>query len=148
MKAAQIRAAFELGRRQDLEPDIGQYSIKSPQALVNAIRKGILDKAKEHFKLVLLNTRNKIIAISTISVGTLNASLVHPREVFKEAVARTASSIILVHNHPSDDPDPSDDDLALTHRLADAGRLMGIEVLDHIILTRRGYTSFKERGLL
>jgi DNA repair protein RadC len=147
-KAAQIRAAFELGRRQDLEPDIGQYTIKSPKDLVNAIRKSIFEKAREHFKLVLLNTRNKIIGMSTISIGTLNASLVHPREVFKDAVVHSASSIILVHNHPSDDPEPSDDDITLTRRLADAGRLMGIEVLDHIIITRRTHTSFKERGLL
>ena len=101
---------------------------------MNAIRKGIQEKAKEHFKLVLLNTRNKIIGISTISIGTLNASLVHPREVFKDAIVHSASSIILVHNHPSDDPDPSDDDVTLTQRLAEAGRLMGIEVLDHIII--------------
>jgi len=149
-KAAQIHAAFELGRRQDLEPDdnMGQYRITSPHTLVKAIRKSILEKAKEHFKLVLLNTRNKIIGISTISIGTLNASLVHPREVFKDALVHSASSIILVHNHPSEDPEPSDDDMMLTRRLADAGRLMGIEVLDHIIVTRAGYTSFKERGLL
>ncbi len=147
-KAAQLRAAFELGRRQDIEDDIALYSIKSPEQLVKAVRKGIQDKAKEHFKLILLNTRNKIIGISTISVGTLNASLVHPREVFKDAIVHSASSIILVHNHPSDDPEPSDDDLSLTRRLADAGRLVGIEVLDHIIITRAGYTSFKARGLL
>src|SRR5208337_4510217 len=147
-KAAQLSAAFELGRRQDLEPDVGQYSIKDPESLVKAMRKGIQDKAKEHFMLVLLNTRNKVIAIRTISVGTLNASLVHPREVFKDALMHSASSIILVHNHPSDDPEPSDDDLTLTRRLKDAGRLMGIEVLDHIIITRKGYTSLKERGLL
>jgi DNA repair protein RadC len=146
-KAAQLSAAFELGRRQDLEPDVGQYSIKDPESLVKAMRKGIQDKAKEHFMLVLLNTRNKVIAIRTISVGTLNASLVHPREVFKDALMHSASSIILVHNHPSDDPEPSDDDLTLTRRLKDAGRLMGIEVLDHIIITRSGYTSFKEKGL-
>lgn len=147
-KATQIRAAFELGRRQDLEPEMGNYSIKTPENLVKAIRKSIEDKAKEHFKLILLNTRNKIIGVSTISVGTLNASLVHPREVFKEALVHSASSIILVHNHPSDDPEPSDDDLTLTRRLADAGRLMGIEVLDHIIITRSGHTSFKAKGLL
>ncbi len=147
-KAAQIRAAFELGRRQDIEPDLADVTIKSPESLVKAIRKGIMEKTKEHFKLVLLNTRNKIIGISTISIGTLNASLVHPREVFKDALAHSASSIILAHNHPSDDPEPSDDDVKLTTRLADAGRLMGIEVLDHIIVTRGGYTSFKERGLL
>jgi len=147
-KAAQIKAAFELGRRQDMEADPGQVSITSPEALAKAIRKSIVEKTKEHFKLVLLNTRNKVIAISTISIGTLNASLVHPREVFKDALAHSASSIILAHNHPSDDPEPSDDDVSLTRRLADAGRLMGIEVLDHIIITRKGYTSFKERGLL
>jgi DNA repair protein RadC len=147
-KAAQIRAAFELGRRQDLEPDVGQYSISDPERLVKALRKGIQEKAKEHFKLVLLNTRNKVIGISTISVGILNASLVHPREVFKDALRHNASSIILVHNHPSDDPEPSDDDLVVTRRLVDAGRLMGVEVLDHIIITRSGYTSLKEKDLL
>jgi DNA repair protein RadC len=147
-KAAQLRAAFELGRRQDLAPEVGRYSIKEPERLVKALRKSIQEKAKEHFKLVLLNTRNKIIGISTISVGTLNASLVHPREVFRDALTHNASSIILVHNHPSDDPEPSDDDLAITRRLADAGRLMGIEVLDHIIIARSGYTSLKGKGLL
>jgi DNA repair protein RadC len=147
-KAAQLRAAFELGRRQDIEDDLAAYSVRSPEILVKAIRKSIVDKAKEHFKLVLLNTRNKVTGISTISVGTLNASLVHPREVFKDALVHCASSIILVHNHPSDDPEPSDDDLSLTRRLADAGRVMGIEVLDHIIITRKGYTSFKARGLM
>jgi DNA repair protein RadC len=147
-KATQIRAAFELGKRQDLEPDLAQYSISDPSRLVKAIRKGIQEKAKEHFKLVLLNSRNRIIGISTISVGTLNSSLVHPREVFKDALRHSASSIILVHNHPSDDPEPSGDDITVTRRLADAGRLMGIDVLDHIIITRQCYTSLKERGLL
>jgi DNA repair protein RadC len=147
-KAAQIKAAFELGTRQDLEPERFSYAITDPEILVKAIRKSIQDKTKEHFKLVLLNTRNKVIDISTISVGTLNASLVHPREVFREAVTHSAASIILVHNHPSDDPEPSDDDLSLTRRIADAGRLMGIEVLDHIIITKNGYTSLKQRGLL
>jgi len=147
-KASQIKAAFELGRRRDLEREGTKESITNPAILAQIIRKGIREKAKEHFKLVLLNTRNKILDISTISVGTLNASLVHPREVYKDALAHSASSIILAHNHPSDDPDPSDDDIALTRRLAEAGRLMGIEVLDHIIVTKKGYTSFKERGLL
>ncbi len=147
-KAVQIKAAFELGRRQDLAPEVGQYSISDPSVLVKAIRKSIQDKAKEHFKAILLNTRNKIVAISTISVGTLNSSLVHPREVFKDALAHSASSIILAHNHPSDDPEPSDDDISVTRRLVEAGRLMGIDVLDHIIITRQGYTSLKEKGLL
>ncbi|MEW6455372.1 MAG: DNA repair protein RadC [Acidobacteriota bacterium] len=100
-KAAQIKACFELGKRQDLEPEIKDFDIKNPQSVVNAIHKSIQDKAKEHFKLILLNTRNRIIGISTISVGTLNANLVHPREVFKEAIIHSAASVVLVHNHPS-----------------------------------------------
>jgi DNA repair protein RadC len=148
-KATQIKAAFELGKRHDLEKQGAHPDpIKDPESLVKAVRASIQEKTKEHFKLVLLNTRNKIIDISTISIGTLNASLVHPREVFRDAIVHSASSIILVHNHPSDDPEPSDDDVTLTRRLVDAGRLMGIEVLDHIIVTRKGHTSFKERGLL
>ncbi|MGD0228751.1 MAG: DNA repair protein RadC [Syntrophorhabdales bacterium] len=147
-RAVQFRAAFELGRRQDLEPDVSEYSIKDPEGIVKAIRKGIVDKAKEHFKLVLLNTRNRIIGISTISVGTLNTSLVHPPEVFRDALMHSASAIILVHNHPSDDPEPSETDLAITRMLAEAGRLMGIEVLDHIIITRKRYASLKDKGLL
>jgi DNA repair protein RadC len=148
-KATQIKAAFELGKRQDLEKEeIYPDPIKDPDSLVKAVRKGLQDKAKEHFKIAVLNTRNRITRISNISVGTLNASLVHPREVFRDAIVHSASSIILVHNHPSDDPEPSDDDVTLTRRLVAAGRLMGIEVLDHIIVTRKGHTSLKERGLL
>jgi DNA repair protein RadC len=147
-KAAQLKASFVLGSRQEIDDDPSDLSIKDPESLVKVIRKGIQDKAKEHFKIVLLNTRNKITGIKTISIGTLNASLVHPREVFKEALAHSASSIILVHNHPSDDPEPSDDDLSMTRRLVDAGRLMGIEVLDHIIITKRSHTSFKQKGLM
>jgi DNA repair protein RadC len=148
-KAAQIKAAFELGRRQDLEKEeIYPDSIKDPATLAKAIRARIQDRAKEHFKIIVLNTRNKITRILNVSTGTLNASLVHPREVFRDALAYSASSIILAHNHPSDDPEPSDDDMALTRRLVDAGRLMGVEVLDHIIVTRKGYTSLKQKGLL
>jgi DNA repair protein RadC len=148
-KAAQIKAAFALARRQDLErEEIYPDPIKDPESLVRAVRASIQDKAREHFKIVVLNTRNKITRIVNVSTGTLNASLVHPREVFKDAVAHSASSLILVHNHPSDDPEPSDDDVTLTRRLVDAGRLMGIEVLDHIIVTKSGYTSFRQRGLV
>ncbi len=107
-KAAQIKACFELGRREDLEPEFKNYDIKDPEAVVKAIRTSIKDKAKEHFKLILLNPRNKIIGISTISIGTLNASLVHPREVFKDAIVHSAASVVLAHNHPSGDPEPSE----------------------------------------
>jgi len=106
-KAAQIKACFELGKREDLEPDLKNYDVKDPESVVKAIRASIKDKAKEHFKLILLNPLNKIIGISTISIGTLNASLVHPREVFKDAIKHSAASVVLAHNHPSGDPEPS-----------------------------------------
>jgi DNA repair protein RadC len=116
-KAAQLKACFELGKRQDLEPELKNYDIKNPQSVVKAIRAGIKDKAKEHFKLILLDTRNKIIGISTISIGTLNASLVHPREIFKEAIIHNSASVVLAHNHPSGDPEPSEEDLTITSKL-------------------------------
>jgi DNA repair protein RadC len=147
-KAAQLKACFELGRRQDQDIQRSPIELNSPEKVVKAIRASIEDKAKEHFKLVLLNVRNVILDISTISVGTVNASLVHPREVFKKAIAHGASSVVLAHNHPSGNPEPSEDDVKLTQRLAEAGRLLGIEVLDHIIVTTKQFVSFKERGLM
>jgi DNA repair protein RadC len=147
-KAAQIKACFELGRREDLEPELKNFDIKDPKAVVKAIRASIKDKAKEHFKLILLNPRNKIIGISTISIGTLNASLVHPREVFKDAIMHSAASVVLAHNHPSGDPEPSEDDLKITKKLVDSGKILGIEVLDHIVISKSNFLSFKERGLI
>ena len=147
-KAAQLKASFELAKRQELERDLDDYQITDPESVVRAVRTSITDKAKEHFKLILLNTRNRIIRIATISVGTLNASLVHPREVFKEALIHNAFSVILAHNHPSGDCEPSEEDLRITKRLKDAGKIMGVEVLDHLIVTNTGYFSFKGKGLL
>jgi len=147
-KAVQIKACFELGKRQDLEAEPKDFDIKDPQSIVKAIQASIKDKAKEHFKLILLNTRNKIIGISTISIGTLNSNLVHPREVFKEAIAHSAASVVLAHNHPSGDSEPSEDDLIITKRLTEAGKILGVEVLDHIIITKNGFFSFKEKGLI
>ena len=147
-KAAQIKACFELGKRQELEPELNDLDIKKPQDVVKAIRARIQDKAKEHFKLIVLNTRNKIIGISNISMGTLNTSLVHPREVFKNAIMHNASSVVLAHNHPSGDTEPSENDLTITRRLVEAGKILGIEVLDHIIIGRNSFCSFKEKGLL
>jgi DNA repair protein RadC len=100
-KAAQLKASFELAKRQELERDLGDYQITDPGSVVKVVRTSIADRAKEHFKLILLNTRNRIIRIATISVGTLNASLVHPREVFREALVHNAFSVVLAHNHPS-----------------------------------------------
>lgn len=99
---------------------------------------------REHFRAVLLNTKNRVIGIRTISIGSLNASTVHPREVFKAAVAESACSILLVHNHPSGNPEPSPEDVAVTERLVDAGRLLGINVLDHIIVGESGCASLRE----
>lgn len=147
-KAAQIKACFELGKRQDLEPEPKDFDIKNPQGVVKAIRASIKDKAKEHFKLILLNTRNKIIGIPTVSIGTINASLVHPREVFKDALIHSAASVVLAHNHPSGNPEPSEDDIKITNRLVEAGKILGIEVIDHIIIAKNGFFSFKEKGLL
>lgn len=147
-KAAQIKACFELGKRQDLEPELKDFDIKNPQSVAKAIHAGIKDKAKEHFKLILLNTRNKIIGISTISIGSINASIVHPREVFKDAMMHNAYSVVLAHNHPSGDSEPSEDDLTITKRLVEAGKILGIEVIDHIIITKNGFFSFKEKGLI
>ena len=128
-KAAQIKACFELGRREDLEPELKNFDIKDPEAVVRAIRASLKDKAKEHFKLILLNPRNKIIGISTVSIGTLNASLVHPREIFKDAIIHSAASVVLAHNHPSGDPDPSEDDIKITKKLVQSGKILGIEVV-------------------
>lgn len=147
-KAAQIKACFELGKRQELEPEMKNFDIQNPQDIVKAIQSSIKDKAKEHFKLILLNTRNKIIGISTVSIGTLNSNLVHPREVFKEAISHSAASVVFAHNHPSGDPEPSEDDLTITKRLTEAGKILGIEVMDHIIITKNDFFSFKEKGLM
>ena len=147
-KAAQIKACFELGRREELEPELKNFDIKDPESVVKAVRASIKDKAKEHFKLILLNPRNKIIGISTISIGTLNASLVHPREVFKDAIIHSAASVVLAHNHPSGDPEPSEDDLKITKKMVESGKILGIEVLDHIIIAKNGFKSLANEGLI
>lgn len=149
-KATQLKAVFELGKRQELERETlyESYDIKDPQSVVRAVRGTIKDKAKEHFKLILLNTRNKIIGLSTVSIGTLNASLVHPREVFKDAIRHSASSVVVAHNHPSGDPEPSEEDMKITRRLVESGKILGIEVLDHIIIGKDTFISLKMKGLL
>ncbi|HEX2966673.1 MAG TPA: DNA repair protein RadC [Syntrophorhabdaceae bacterium] len=149
-KAAQLMAVFELGKRQDIDETraFQKYEITNPASVVDAVRDSISDKRKEHFKLLILNTRNRIVAITDVSTGTLSSSLVHPREVFRDAIEHSGSSVVLAHNHPSGNPEPSEEDLRITRRLADAGRIIGIEVLDHIIIGKETYVSFKEKGLL
>jgi DNA repair protein RadC len=147
-KAAQIKACFELAKRENLEADEESFDIKNPEAVFKLMSSSIKDKAKEHFKLILLNSRNKKIGISTISIGTLTTSLVHPREVFKDAITHSAASVILAHNHPSGDPEPSEDDLKITRKLVESGKILGVEVIDHIIIGKTNFYSFREKGLI
>ena len=103
---------------------------------------------KEYFRIAILDTKNQIQCIENISVGTLNASIVHPRDVFKIAIKRNANSIILIHNHPSGDTTPSNEDISITNRLIECGNLVGIKVLDHIIIGDNKFLSFKEKNLI
>ena len=103
---------------------------------------------KEHFKIVMLDTKNQIIATEEVSIGNLNSSIVHPREVYKEAIKRSSASIILVHNHPSGDPTPSKEDINITRRLVECGELLGIRVLDHVIIGKKKHISLKEMEIL
>lgn len=144
-RAAQVAACFELGRR--LSPPDGDALIRGPEDIYAATR-DLRGARKEHFVTFYLNARNQVIARETVSIGSLNASIVHPREVYEPAVRHSAASLILVHNHPSGETDPSDDDLALTRRLAQVGELLGINLIDHVIVGRRGFTSFKQQGFL
>lgn len=142
-KASTLLSAFELTKRA-LEVNHSSLPvINEPQDAVAQLADIRLNK-KEHFVVLYLNARNQVIQKETISIGTLNASLVHPREVFEPAVRCCAAQIILSHNHPSGDPDPSDADLEITKRMKEVGKLMGIEVMDHVIVTKDNYYSFAE----
>ncbi len=142
-KAAQLKAAFELSRRLAEAPRQARPQVQSPEDVVSVVGGALKGKKKEHFLVMLLDTRNRLIRVSTVSTGCLDSSIVHPREVFKEAVSASAASVIFVHNHPSGDPEPSPDDIELTRRLVDAGRLLGILVLDHVIVGDGNFLSLK-----
>lgn len=144
-KACEIVACFELGKRL-LKGKKARIYLK-PKEVWEEL-KDIRDNKKEHFVVFYLDSRNQEIKREIISVGSLNASLVHPREVFEPAVRNLAAQIILAHNHPSGNPEPSEDDLAITKRLVEAGKIMGIEVVDHIIVVKNEYFSFKEENLM
>ena len=148
-KAAQIKAAFELSKRLEDSPDKGRKTtVKSPEDAIKSVKNQLKGKKKEHFLVLSLDTRNHLINTQTISIGSLDSSIVHPREVFKEAISSTAASVIFAHNHPSGDPTPSEDDIKLTKRLVEAGEILGIEVLDHIIICDKDYISMKSKNLL
>mgnify|MGYP000725362860 CR=1 FL=1 len=142
-KAAQIKAAVELGRRlASFTPT--RPVIKSPGDASRLLMEEMRYLDKEHFRVILLDTKNHVLGIHSVSVGDLNSSLVHPREIFKEAIRRSSAAVILVHNHPSGDPSPSKEDLEVTRRLVRVGKLLGIEVLDHIIIGDNQFTSLRE----
>ncbi|MGC9070692.1 MAG: RadC family protein [Elusimicrobiales bacterium] len=144
-KACEIVACFELGKR--LLKDKKAQIYLTPKEIWEEL-KDLRDHKKEHFVIFYLDSRNQEIKREIISIGSLNANLVHPREVFEPAVKNLAAQIILAHNHPSGDPEPSEDDLEITKRLAEAGKILGIEIVDHIIITKTGFISFKEKGLI
>lgn len=146
-KATQIKEALELGLRiSSYRPN--KYKVKNPWDIYKYYMEGLRYKQNEVFKVVLLNTKNEIITDIDVSVGTLNSSLVHPREVFKEAIRRSSNKMILIHNHPSGSVEPSNEDKNITDRLIKCGELIGIEVIDHIIIGDGLYFSFKENMII
>jgi DNA repair protein RadC len=147
--ASRLAAARELaGRLRIHEKRAPRLYLTGPEDVADMFMREMATLDREHFRAVLLNTKNMILGVRTISIGSLNASIVHAREVFKAAVAESAQAIVLVHNHPSGLPEPSSEDLVVTERLAEAGRILGIEILDHIVLGSQGFVSLKEMGHL
>ena len=147
-KAATLSAAFELARRIQSQRDDSGGVFKRSSDVADHYLPLMRDLRKEVFKVLLLNRANRLIKDVTISEGTLEASIVHPRDVFREALLEPASGIILIHNHPSGNPSPSEEDLRITKQLVEAGRLLGIKVYDHIILAGERYQSLADEGLM
>lgn len=147
VKAAQLMAVAEISKRISTIK-LEKIKISSPSDAAFVLMEEMRYYKKEYFKIILLDTKNNIKKVSEISIGSLNSSIVHPREVFSEAVVNSASSIILVHNHPSGESEPSHEDIVLTNRLEECGKILGITVLDHIIIGDGVFYSFKEEGLL
>ncbi len=147
-KAVQIAAVFELVRRVQAEPFDPSRIIRSPEDIANYYIPKLRNLRQESFWVLILNTSNQVTRDIKISEGTLNASLVHPREVFRIAIAESAASIILLHNHPSGNPNPSNDDIAITKKLVQTGEIIDIKVLDHLIIAGDTYTSLKKLELM
>lgn len=146
-KACQICACFEMGRRASGFVD-GDVKINCAEDVMKMFGARMMDLESENFKVVYLNARRRVLKEKTLFVGTLDESVVHPREIFKVALEEGAAGVILVHNHPSGDPTPSDDDVKITKELIEAGKILGVDVLDHVIIGRNGYWSIMENGLV
>ncbi len=147
-KAVQVKAAVEIGRRLITVSNGHRTVVDSLEAAASLVRPHLHGKQKEHFIALLLDNRHQFIRMCPIAIGSLSATLVHPRELFKEAIAASAAAMIVAHNHPSGDPQPSESDIQLTHRLVEAGRLLGIEVLDHLIVGAAEVVSLQAAGIL
>lgn len=149
---SKILVSFE--RVALVKEKVGKYELPKKVSSPDQVYKAITmltnaeEEAQEVFGILVLNIKNKIVAVHEISRGILNSSMAHPREVFKPAILHNAAAIVCFHNHPSGDPEPSKDDILITHRLVEAGKIMGIEVFDHIIVGDNGYVSLKERGVI
>ncbi len=145
-KACQILAAVELGKRVNSSGFKERPKIKSPEDIANVFIPQMKHLKREEFRVCFLNTKNEVTAHEVISIGSLNASIVHPREVYARAIKRSAAAIILVHNHPSGNPEPSREDIEITSRLSESGLILGIKVLDHVIIGGQRWYSLKAHG--
>lgn len=147
-KACKLLASAELTRRIYSAPAQKNITIRTPEDAASAVMEDMRYLKKEHFRILLLNVKNHLLAIENISVGSLSASVVHPREIFRIPIKKSAAAIILVHNHPSGDPTPSQEDVNITRRVFEAGKIIGIDVLDHVIIGNGEFTSLKEKGAI
>ncbi|MGE7666177.1 RadC family protein [Ureibacillus composti] len=147
-KAVQLLAAIELGRRLSQKQVDSRYTIRSPKDAADYLIPEMSSLRQEHFVALFLNVKNQILHKQTIFIGSLNSSIVHPREIFREAVKRSAASIICAHNHPSGVPTPSPEDIEVTKRLLEAGFIIGIELIDHVIIGDHQFISLKEKGYM
>jgi len=147
-RAVAIAAAFELARRLQASPEAERRMIRSPSDIAEQFIPTLRDLQQEVFLVILLNSANKIIREITITKGLLNSSLTHPREVFRHAIVEHAASVILMHNHPSGNPEPSQEDIAITKQIVEASKVVGIPVHDHIIIAGSQFTSLAQRGLI
>ncbi|MED3660979.1 DNA repair protein RadC [Ureibacillus sp. FSL K6-8385] len=147
-KAVQLLAAIELGRRLSQKQVDSRFTIRSPKDAASFLMPEMSSLQQEHFVALFLNVKNQVIHKQTIFIGSLNSSIVHPREIFREAVKRSAASIICAHNHPSGNASPSPEDIEVTKRLQEAGFIIGIELIDHIIIGDHQYISLKEQGYI
>jgi DNA repair protein RadC len=146
-KAAQIKAALELGKRLMVASPEERPQVKSPADVANLLmlEMGFLDQ--EHLRVVLLDTKNRVLGMPTIYIGSLNTSVLRVAELFREPIKANCAAVIIVHNHPSGDPTPSPEDVRITQQIVEAGKLLDVEVLDHLVIGQQRYVSLKERGL-